>query len=542
MIAIAEPWRSFLVFLGLLALLAFGYALLRVSAWFSSLNNEEGPAVRGRTLSSLPEIQGRAAERFGNDPAAKRFQWGHVPLPPTQALTHFLLVGVPGSGKTVSIRLLLLQVLRSLEAGQRVFLFDPKGDYWPFVNVLGYGEQALLIHPYRPSAPGWDIARDVRSVKSAQAIVAALLPNPPGVSDPHWNKSARALMKGAILAFQQIGSDWSFWDLLVACASKSHLLELLDASEQPDLQERLRAKHGSAIEGSIETLATAVDEFRAPAQSWFQAWKKGQRFSLSDWVSGQAPPVLVMGYDEVDKASLQPIVRSFFGRAFDLLLHDDEHEQGPRTWVFLDELPAAGRIPELSTLILQGRSKGISVLLGTQSVNALRPLYREPGEVSAILSAAKNRAYMKANDKETAEWAAGDIGKWEGLEKSYNSSSSSSQGGHDSTTVGEGLRVVERYAAHPSEFLDMKMPDDEGYLDAIYSTGLGVWPAITHKVDFPPRPPDDPGRKEELSGHDFNDPLVWSDEDRARLKLPPKAASARPSTNATPSRFNPDGA
>ena len=112
-------------------------------------------------------------------------------------------------------------------------------------------------------------------------------------------------------------------------------------------------------------------------------------------------------------------------------------------------------------LLRRGRSKGASVLLGTQGIEALIGIYGEHA-TNDILSQCTYKTFLRAGGPKTAEWAQSHFGPVRRTEASYSESWS-----REGTSHSRSYKVVERAMFLSSFFLSMPMPDAGRSLTAV---------------------------------------------------------------------------
>ncbi|HQH29061.1 MAG TPA: FtsK/SpoIIIE domain-containing protein, partial [Oligoflexia bacterium] len=101
------PQRSAAIFLALLAVSGLALIVSRSSIRTGEVEKEE--FIRGRLLQPFHKISERAAALSRSTP--KQIFWGGLYLPDTLSTSHFLVCGATGSGKTITLRLLMQSVL-----------------------------------------------------------------------------------------------------------------------------------------------------------------------------------------------------------------------------------------------------------------------------------------------------------------------------------------------------------------------------------------------------------------------------------------------
>lgn len=515
--------REFLSVLAVIAVSVLAYAFWRIVAWLREPAPSESDSARGRKLLRYADAHALAVADVERLTDRRVYPWGGVPVSAKSALGHFVAVGAPGAGKTILVRMLLRAALQQMQDDDRCVVFDMKGDYWPFIrSQCGGGgfvpeRDAILVHPFCDSTPAWDIAKDAGALDE-DTVCAGLLPSDPLNRNPHFVAGSRQLMAAVMRAFRKLGSDWTLWDLVVACSSEKNLRLLGSASGLSDIDDRLSNK-GDEKGSVLASVSTATNHLRIPAALWKRSFLQGERFNLTDWLEGRGPRVLVLGYDTSKQESLQPLIQAFLARIIVDLLAGDEHEHAPKTWVFLDELPLAGRIDKLAHFLNTARSKGVAAVLGTQSVNMLNIPELYPGpETPAVLANPRNRAFLRTSDNETALWMANQIGKREAFELGFSSSEGWSRHGGRSTQDGTDIRLQERFLIHPDAFKDTPSPDEQTPLIGSFESFHGVWQHAISPSEFPERP--DSGFPARASASSLPESLTWSEADRARLRLP----------------------
>ena len=526
--------RELLSILGVVAVLALAYGFWRIVAWLHEPEPSESGFVRGRKLLPYETARALAVADIERSSDRRSYPWGGVPVSAKSALGHFVAVGSPGAGKTILLRALLRAALQQMQHGDRCVVFDMKGDFWPFIrSQCGGGgfdpeRDSMLIHPYCESTPAWDIAKDAGTL-DADAVCAGLLPADPTARNPHFVAGSRQLMAAVMAAFRKLGGKWTLWDLVVACSSEQNMRRLERASGLSDITHRLSNK-GDEKGSVLATVSTATYHLRVPAALWKQSFLRDERFSITDWIEGRGPRVLVLGYHTSKEETIQPLIQALLSRIIADLLSGPEHEHSPKTWVFLDELPLAGRIEKLSHFLNTGRSKGVATVIGTQSINMLNIPTLYPGtETPALLANPRNRAFLRTSDNESAHWMANQIGKREAYEAGFSSSEGWSQQGGRSTQDGTDIRLQERFLIHPDEFKDTPSPDERTPLIGSFESFHGIWRHAIPPMEFPERPTG--GFPPRASSSDVPESLVWTEADLARLKLPPaedKPTTARP--------------
>ena len=203
-----------------------------------------------------------------------------------------------------------------------------------------------------------------------------------------------------------------------------------------------------------------------------------------------------------------------------------------RTWIFLDELRHAGRFDGLSGLAVEGRSRGVCLVLGTQDVEGLRAVYGDK-EAEELLGTVGLKALLRLASATSAKWASDVVGEQETVETTASVSSGPGGG-----TQSQSEQRVKREAVLPSEFLDLPPTDPANGLTGYYlAPGIGCWRttlsgAYLTKTLIAPDP-DTPDRVERPSEELRLRP--WTEEEAKSLGL-----SLTPAPKPGPDREGPE--
>lgn len=130
-----------------------------------------------------------------------------VPVP-EEFLNAVMLLGGPGSGKTV----ILLPIMKqTIDLNRRCIIYDVKGALTAKL-FNGKRKSMHLIAPWDKRTSAWDMAKDITNEHEAAAFMEKIVPE--SDKDPMWPNAARIIGKSLILKCQmQKGLDWTPEDL-----------------------------------------------------------------------------------------------------------------------------------------------------------------------------------------------------------------------------------------------------------------------------------------------------------------------------------------
>lgn len=492
--------------------------LFAVAAWLvffgterqvEAMSAEPDNHVRGRKEihAGLAEVRADGARPPG-DPGVL---FGGVLVPTSRAVLHMLFLGAPGSGKSLLIQLVMQRALPEVVPGSdaRALVYDHKGELPSLLAAMGVPFKTLNMFDARSVA--WDMAKDVTDEVLAKAVVEILFPPNERASQPFFDDAARALAKAVMVSFIECNPGaWTFRDVVYALRSKDRIRRVLERT--PEGREVLGLYFGNekVILDVMSTVANKTDPYVAIAAAWDSA---GEKVSLRDWAEGGY--VLVLGNSHVARPSLRAMNEAVFKRLSQILLEQPKSDTR-RTWIFLDELRQAGRLDGLNALAVEGRSRGVCLVLGTQDVEGLRAVYGEE-EAEELLGVVGLKALLRVASPATAEWGSKVIGEQEVMEVSVSTST-----GPGGTSWSESEQRVKREAVLPSQLLDLPPTDPANGLHGYYlSPGIGCWRATLSgnylTKTLVPADPETPDRVERPSEQLRLRP--WTEEEAKALGL-----------------------
>ena len=322
-----------------------------------------------------------------------------IPLSDTPA--NFFVMGAIGSGKDISLRLLMQSALRMVGtvADHRALIFDPKGNMESLPCGIDLRCPVHLLNPFDRRGAAWDIAADISSPTAALRLAASLIPEDDLSAQPFFTDAARQLFAAASLSFQQMAPGrWTLRDVLLGAQSRERLHSIL--ARGPDTAVAAQSflsgeRHETNV---LATLNAKLHPLEVIAACWQYNMNK---LSLKRWLTEES--VILLADPLVYHNSIVPINEAIFGCLADLTLGQQE-SPGRRTWIFLDDLDEVEPFDALPPLMHRGRSKGVCVALGFRGIDGIRRHYG-PHAAEQLTESCSHKTALRTDNLETADWA-----------------------------------------------------------------------------------------------------------------------------------------
>ena len=522
-----------------------GDSILSRSEGTRAIPSQAGPAVLARQIMGgapvkkvLRGIEKSDAppELFSPDPArwplssagipVPQICWGGIPHPLHRANLHFLIAGVPGTGKTLSIRLLLQSVFGAHSASHlpgtdRAVIYDPKLEFYPIFRGMGVdADRICILNPFDSRSAPWDLAADYTGPSHAYQLARTIVPAPEDHAQPFFPKSAAALLAAVIsVCMRRMPGAWDFAEIL----GRSLTRETMESTFAQDPDNTFVAivrnlmKEGTTRDNVMAELTSHLFEYLPIAACWRRSRQEGRKpVSVSRFLAEKGT-IILLGANQTHSEALGSMNRLFLKRLAEHTLDhvaDGQWQARNRTWLVLDETRELGKVPGLSDFINKGRSRGLCVVLGIQDYAGMKHAFGE--DVAHELTATCAHKLFLRLGAESAEWASRSIGKCEVRETNFsrtdgmntgvnvgestgtnwsrsglsgstggstNQSKGISLGYNQSTTASSAIR--ESDAVMPSEIAHLPGFEEGGGLRGFLCQSAGAQLAQVHQIAVP---------------------------------------------------------
>jgi len=414
-------------------------------------------------LFSLPDAVALDARSLPLiEPCAKVFNENFIyfcqrNIPTHESLTHMLVTGATGAGKTIAINGFIKSLEDRFRPGrekaEQLIFYDAKGDGVPFLAALGYrpeDKDVYLLHPFDERGVVWMISEAVQEPAMAWYLACVLVPEEKNSTAPFFSDAARLLVFAVILGLNaRRGTNWTLRDLLCALDSRKHIKAVCSHHPESEAIAEPLLKDKKHSPGVIASIATKIRKFAQVAALW-ASYENPKQLSITEFFS--RPGVLIIGNDPVLNDSIKPLVALMVRVLTDETLRGDETLE-PRRFFIFDEFNSMGSLEDsVPKLLEMGRSKGASVMIGVQSVAGMVALYGE-ANANKIFGLCAHKQFLRAGEPQTARWAEEFFGKVRHVEQTF--SETHGKGGSSSTVQ---YATQDRPLLLASSFLNLPYP------------------------------------------------------------------------------------
>ena len=332
---------------------------------------------------------------------------------------HVLAVAPTRSGKGVG-----LVVPTLLTWPGSAIVHDIKGENWELTaGWRARFSHCLLFDPTRPSSsrfnPQVEVRRGTHEVRDVQNI-ADILVDPDGARErrDHWEKTAHALLTGAILHVLYAEDEKTLNRVATFLADPGRSIERtlrimlttnhVGSIEGPEphpvvasIARELLNKSENERSGVVSTAMSLLGLYRDPiiaANTAASDWR------IADLIDGDRPVSLYLVVPPSDISRTRPLVRLILNQIARRLTETLPTPGGVRAdrglLLMLDELPALGRLEFFETSLAFLAGYGVRCMLIAQSLNQIEKAY---GANNSILDNCHVRVAFAPNDERTAK-------------------------------------------------------------------------------------------------------------------------------------------
>jgi type IV secretory pathway TraG/TraD family ATPase VirD4 len=328
---------------------------------------------------------------------------------------HTLLVGGTGSGKTNLFYHIVRQLKRKLSKDDVMLIFDSKGDFHkkfftPGDIVIGNSVQ------YRKMSEKWSILEEITAdgkdkvsiAQNAQEICKSLFAEhaEKNSSNPFFPNAARDLLSSIITAMVRDGINFSNLDLKDTIDSTpiGDIRTMLEGHRDlASVAEYISAKAGAQAQGVLSEMYAVTRDILTGVFAGVG------NFSMRKFIRTKGGKTVFLEYDLAIGDVLSPI----YTLLFDLALKEALGRTATQGNVYLiaDELKLLPNLRHLEDGINFGRSLGVKILAGLQSIDQLNANYENEAKARNAVTGFSSIFAFHSNDYNTREYVSKLFGK-----------------------------------------------------------------------------------------------------------------------------------
>lgn len=366
--------------------------------------------VRGRQRIKFAEAKGCARAKLR--PGDKGIKWGGITLPSQAKNQGFFFMGAQGSGKGVSLQLLMHQAFIE-DAHALGVVHDYKMELHRFLEVTGVPREDIkLLNPFDKRCSGWDIQADCIDKATAAQIAIGFIPPNEREATPFFRLGATFVFRDVLRFFMYETAahkargenfEWGLWDVIAAVQNKEALIQMF--GKYPKLSKSIRYVD-RPNDDILATLYTHTDLIEPIAG----LWRGKELISFRKWRRDPKRAILVLGNDVNREDSVQRLNAVLINQ-IQKAVQDNSLKPTRDTWFFLDEFHAIHRIHGFESFINTARSYRGNVVIATQDINQVFARYGERN-ANSIIQGCAHKTFLLC-DGQAAEWAEKQIGEEE---------------------------------------------------------------------------------------------------------------------------------
>ncbi len=367
---------------------------------------------------------------------------------------HIFVLGATGTGKS-QVLLNIIGGIRERNKGIKIIYADRKGEFFSKFGKVG---KDILFNPFDRRTVHWSLFNEVNfpqrgtfdNIPPDLQMMAKILFPTKGKREKLWDDASARIFMSAMC--------WCFLN------NKATMQDLYEFNNKPldeiaaaflTLPPGLRTGYSIIQDPTSKTAMSAMMNYTTIMQDLVCLNGIDGTWSVVDWINDHNDNSSLFlssaGKNDTAFAKLITLLIDFCGREVHQFPDDGSH--ATRVMFVFDELAALPRLSTLEYLLTQARSKGIAVVLATQSFEQVVETYgREAAH--AIFANTKTKFVFAMPDPTDAEYLSKSYGTQEVYrrEQGKNTSTAGLLGkGDDRQGTNESRKLMQDTLFLPSQ-------------------------------------------------------------------------------------------
>lgn len=338
---------------------------------------------------------------------------------------HTLFVGGTGCGKSNLFYYFVKQLKAKMGTDDVMIIFDSKGDFYDKFRPTPRKDIVLGNAPkYRSHPERWNVFREVLAdgwedreiVINTQEICKAFFEERTenNSNNPFFPNAARDVLAMLMIALVRGGDYTGRKDKNDYCSmflNNEMLKAILDEYTVNDILEETHVKYSDMArittyiggKGSKQAEGVLAELYSVASDIFRGVFADKGGFSMRKFIREKGGRTLYIEYDLSSGSVLAPIYTLLFDLAFKEALGRTTGTNG-NVYMIVDELKLLPRLKHMDDGINFGRSLGVKIFAGLQSIEQLYADYKE-ADAKNIIAGFSSIYAFRANDPRTREFA-----------------------------------------------------------------------------------------------------------------------------------------
>jgi len=303
---------------------------------------------------------------------------------------HLLLLGGIGSGKTNAAYFIVKALMEKIAADDLVLIFDSKGDFHKrFFN--GWNPNHIVVgnhEAYAGSSYCWNIFDELRNANgrfdraselAAKEISKSLFVGRESQSQPFFSQAATDVVAKVLIDFFRHRPERDLHNAeLVRFFSNANVdayHSMIDRNPDFESARDYFGKRGATLTAQALGVMSYVTTMVNDVFVGIFGEHRSRSFSMRKLVREKGAKVVFIEYDLNTGEMLGPI----YGLLYDLALKEAMGGRSHRgsTYLVCDEFRILPKLNHINDALNLGRSLGVKVIAGLQTINQLYDVYGE---------------------------------------------------------------------------------------------------------------------------------------------------------------------